>query len=167
MFTLRHSTQKDIPVIMEVISLAQEYFRKQGIDQWQNGYPNTEVISNDVSNGSSYVLLQDEQILATAVILFDADPNYTHIDGRWITGNPYVVIHRIAVRPEYKGRNMAGWIIEKAEQMCTEKGFTSIRIDTHQENRSMQQVALKSGFLYCGIIKVADGSPRLAYEKVL
>lgn len=167
MFTLRHSMQVDIPVIMEIISLAQKYFSKQGIDQWQNGYPNTGVISNDVSNRNSYVLLQDEQILATAVIIFDPDPNYTHIDGRWITENPYAVIHRIAVRPECKGRNMAGWIIEKVEQMCTEKGFTSIRIDTHQENRSMQQVALKSGFLYCGIIKVADGSPRLAYEKVL
>jgi hypothetical protein len=31
--------------IMEIVAEAQEYFRKSGIDQWQNGYPNEEIIA--------------------------------------------------------------------------------------------------------------------------
>lgn len=167
MFVLRHSVPEDIPVIMELIAQAQMYFRENGVDQWQNGYPNENVILNDIHNGNSYVLLCDAVIVATAVISFNPDPNYTCIDGEWITANPYAVVHRVAVRSELKGRNLAGRIIEETERMCRERGYGSIRIDTHRDNHSMQQVIRKKNFIYCGIIKVADGAPRLAFEKVL
>ncbi len=39
-----------------------------------------------------------------------------------------------------------------------------IRIDTHEDNRIMQHLIEKHGFVRCGIIHVADGSPRIAYE---
>lgn len=174
MYNLRHSVQEDLPAIMEIISEAQSYFSRQGIRQWQNGYPNPEVISNDMRRGNSYVLVEENpetdrpgKILATVMISFDGEPTYAQIDGEWITDGPYAVIHRLAVRPELKGRNIAGWIIGQAEQMCARRKYPSIRIDTHEENHSMQQVAAKNGFQYCGIIIVADGSPRLAYEKTL
>lgn len=174
MYSLRRSVQEDIPGIMEIISQAQRYFSRNGIPQWQNGYPNPEVISNDIRQGHSYVLLEETpkreqpgKMLATVMISFDGEPTYARIDGEWLTGGPYAVIHRLAVRPELKGRNIAGWIIGQVEQMCAGRKYRSIRIDTHEENHSMQQVAAKNGFEYCGIISVADGSPRLAYEKVL
>lgn len=174
MYSLRHAVQEDLPAIMEIISEAQSYFSRKGIHQWQNGYPNPEVISNDIRKGNSYVVSEDAseagpagRILATVMISFDGEPTYARIDGEWITDKPYAVIHRLAVRPEWKGRNIAGWIIGQAEQMCADRKYPCIRIDTHKENHSMQQVAVKNGFQYCGIIIVADGSPRLAYEKVL
>lgn len=174
MYSLRHSVQEDIPAIMEIISEAQNYFSRKGIQQWQNGYPNPEVISNDIRKGNSYVLVEETpesdregKILATVMISFDGEPTYAQIDGQWLTDGRYAVIHRLAVRPELKGRNIAGWVIGQAQQMCAGRNYPSIRIDTHAENHSMQQVAVKNGFQYCGIIIVADGSPRLAYEKVL
>lgn len=184
MYSLRRSVEKDIPQIMEIISAAQAYFSRKGIQQWQNGYPNAEVISNDLRKGNSYVLLEDilqagrpektdepekaderGKIIATVMISFDGEPTYAHIDGQWITDGSYAVIHRLAVRPELKGKNIAGWIIGQVEQMCAARNCPSIRIDTHQENHSMQQVAAKNGFQYCGIITLADGALRLAYEK--
>ena len=47
----RKSTKSDVIKIMEIVKQAQEYFKSQGIDQWQNGYPNEEVINNDIENG--------------------------------------------------------------------------------------------------------------------
>ena len=45
------------------------------------------------------------------------------------------------------------------------KGIIShIRIDTHQDNKVMQHVVEKHGFRRRGIIYIADGSPRIAYE---
>ncbi|MDU2111026.1 MAG: hypothetical protein E7E92_00735, partial [Clostridiales bacterium] len=41
----RKSTKSDVTKIMEIVKQAQEYFKSQGIDQWQNGYPNEEVIN--------------------------------------------------------------------------------------------------------------------------
>ena len=39
-----------------------------------------------------------------------------------------------------------------------------LRIDTHEDNKPMQAAIMSYGFAECGIIYVADGSPRLAYD---
>lgn len=39
-----------------------------------------------------------------------------------------------------------------------------LRIDTHEDNKVMQHVLEKYGFVRCGIVYVSDGSPRIAYE---
>lgn len=40
----------------------------------------------------------------------------------------------------------------------------NIRIDTHKDNRIMQHNISKHGFAYCGIIYLASGDERLAYQ---
>jgi RimJ/RimL family protein N-acetyltransferase len=44
------------------------------------------------------------------------------------------------------------------------KQIAHIRIDTHHDNVVMQHVVQKAGFQRCGIIYIADGTPRIAYE---
>ena len=41
----------------------------------------------------------------------------------------------------------------------------NLRVDTHRDNIVMQNFLHSYGFTYCGIIYLADGSPRLAYQK--
>lgn len=165
--TLRKSLPEDIPAIMRLIEEAQEYFRSKGIDQWQNGYPNPDSIMDDITLNHSFVLEMDEEIAATAMISFDGEPTYNRIEGAWLTDYPYVVVHRVAVRSDLKGRNLAGEIFDQAERMCSERGINSFRVDTHKENLSMQRLLTKRGFQQCGIITVSYGAERLAFEKVL
>jgi RimJ/RimL family protein N-acetyltransferase len=40
----------------------------------------------------------------------------------------------------------------------------NIRIDTHRDNTIMQHLLSKYGFQYCGIIYLANGDERLAYQ---
>lgn len=165
--TLRKSLPEDVPAIMEIIGQAQEYFRCHGIDQWQNGYPNADSILNDINLNHSHVLMDGHEVIATAMISFDGEPTYTQIEGEWLSSSAYAVVHRVAVRNDKKGQNIAGKIIELVEQMCKEKGVGGIRMDTHKENLSMQRLIEKCGLQYCGIIIVSYGAQRLAYEKVL
>ena len=44
--------------------------------------------------------------------------------------------------------------------------YPHLRIDTHQNNRPMRTLIPRAGFAYCGVIHLADGSPRLAYERL-
>ncbi len=160
---------KDIPQIMEIIKDAQNYLRENGIDQWQNNYPNPEVLKNDIANGNSYLIKDNSKIIATAAIIFGEDKTYNYIeDGEWITEKgKYGVIHRAAVAEKYKGQGIASIFFKETEKMAAEKDAISIRIDTHQKNNSMQRLIEKEGFKYCGIIYTADGSKRLAYEKLI
>lgn len=41
-----------------------------------------------------------------------------------------------------------------------------LRIDTHADNKPMQNAIDSYGFRYCGIYHVADGTPRNAYDLV-
>ena len=140
----RKSTKSDVSKIMEIVKQAQEYFKSQGIDQWQNNYPNDEVINNDINNGESYVMLDGDDIVATTVISFAKEKSYENIlDGKWITNGDYGVIHRIAVENTHKGKGL----------------------DTHEDNILMQSLLKKNGFEYCGIVYLEDGGKRVAFEK--
>lgn len=164
----RKSTKQDINRIMDIIKQVQAYFKEQGIDQWQNNYPNTEVISKDVDSENSYVLLKDNNIVATTVISFDGEETYNSIyEGNWISNDKYAVIHRVAVDNTYKGLGLSHEIIKYAEKLCLNKGVHSIKVDTHIENIPMKQSLKKSGFEYCGIIYLEDGSKRIAFEKII
>lgn len=163
---IRKSRTTDVKEIMRIISQAQEYFKNQGINQWQNNYPNEEVINADIAKGDSYVLEKDGKIVATSVISFDKEETYDVIyDGQWITDDKYAVIHRVAVDNVSKGLGISHKIIEFAEEMCRAKDVHSIKIDTHKDNLSMQKMLQKNGFKYCGIIHLSYGDERLAFEK--
>ena len=42
--------------------------------------------------------------------------------------------------------------------------YDTIRIDTHRDNKVMQNAIAKAGFEYCGIIHCWNGDERLAYQ---
>ena len=165
--TFRKTTTEDIPELMKIIQQAKTYLKEQGVNQWQDGYPNEEAFEEDIAKGVSYVLEEGETILGTLALIFGEDPTYQKIyDGAWKTeGIPYATIHRIAVAAEQKGKGIAGVMLAEAEKLCKGKKVHSIRIDTHRDNHSMHRFLFKSKFEPCGIIYLASGAPRVAYEK--
>lgn len=162
----RKSIKADIYQIMKIIKQAQSYFKEQGINQWQNNYPNEDVINNDIENGDSYVMIKDGNIVATTAISFEKEKSYDNIyDGEWMTNGNYAVIHRVAVDNNYKGLGFSHKIIKYAEEICIAKGIHSIKVDTHEENIPMKKLLKKNGFKYCGFIYLDDGAKRVAFEK--
>lgn len=164
---LRRTRDEDVIRVMEIIKQAQEYFKARNIDQWQNGYPEKEVIKADIQSGWSYVWKEKDKIVATAAISFDGEPTYDEIyNGEWFSSGEYAVIHRICVDNEYKGLGLASQILDSAESLCVDRNVHSIKIDTHRENISMQKSLIKNGYKYCGIIYLEDKSERVAFEKI-
>ena len=47
---LRLTTTNDLNAVMTIINQAKKYFKEQGINQWQDGYPNENSIINDIRN---------------------------------------------------------------------------------------------------------------------
>ena len=86
------------------------------------------------------------------------EPTYDKIDGEWIDDKQsYITIHRIASRGRKSG------ISDAAFAWCKERA-DSVRVDTHRLNVPMIRAIERNGFTYCGIIIIADGTPRLAYQ---
>jgi ribosomal protein S18 acetylase RimI-like enzyme len=168
---IRQSTLKDVPSIMTIIDDAKAYLASQNIDQWQNGYPNEEQVKNDIEKEESYVVVNDEnQVMATSMFTLRKEPTYrVVIDGKWIIPEKetYGVIHRLAIKKEYRKLGLATFLFDEFHQQLKNKNIKSLKIDTHEENLGMQSLIKKLGYQYCGIIYTSYNAKRLAFEKII
>ncbi|WP_299665429.1 N-acetyltransferase [uncultured Polaribacter sp.] len=164
------SSFEDIPKIMVIIDDAKTYLASQKIDQWQNGYPNAEQVENDLKNGESYIVTNDEnQVMATAMFTTNKEPTYKTIEGNWIIDETekYGVVHRMAIKKEFRKFGLATFMLHEFHLQLLEKNIKSLKIDTHENNLGMQSLIKKLGYIYCGIIYTDYGAKRLAFEKVI
>jgi predicted metal-dependent hydrolase/GNAT superfamily N-acetyltransferase len=158
----------DLERVMELVADAQNWFRNQNIDQWQDGYPTREIISSDISSGENYIVELNSVAVATFVVSFSGEPTYSVIKGKgWLNENRYAVVHRIAVADECRRRGIAREILHFTEELCAERGINDIRIDTHRDNRAMRSLLKKMGYTHCGRITLTSGASREAYQKEL
>ena len=166
---IRYTTQADIPAILHIYNQAKEYLKSQGVNQWQDGYPNEQSILDDMNKKQSYVLIIDNTVVGTAAIVLELDPNYAYIeDGHWLTNTDnYYCIHRIAVDNSVKGAHLANEFVKFAQDLAKKDHKMSLRIDTHHDNLSMQRFLAKCGFVACGTIYLQSGGKRMAFEKIL
>ena len=160
---LRQTKLEDISRVMEIINQAKCYFKENGIDQWQDGYPNEETIKRDIEKNEAYVLVDEDQIIGTCMVTINGETSYNHIDGKWLLNSPYICVHRIAVDNNCKGKGLASTILDQVVAMYPD--YHSVRMDTHNDNLSMQKFLTKYGFKHCGTITLASGALRRAYEK--
>ncbi len=157
---IRKAIQSDINSILKVYEVAREYMRQNGNpDQWGTDKPKKELLEDDIRKGELFVgeNLDGNIHFVFAFILGD-DPTYSYIEnGDWLSDKPYGTIHRIASDGTVSG------VVKTAVDYCRNI-ISNIRIDTHENNKTMQYVVEKLGFVKCGIIYIEDGTPRIAYQ---
>jgi GNAT superfamily N-acetyltransferase len=96
------------------------------------------------------------------VLMAGDEPTYRVIErGGWPNSKPYLTIHRLASRTDAHGVGMAVLAFAAEE---AEKAGLALRADTHADNKPVQHLLKKFGFEYCGVIRVANGSERYAYQ---
>ena len=160
---IRKAEIESIDKIMETYATARLFMCRTGNEnQWVDGYPSQELIAGNIRAGGLYVCLaEDEQLVGAFYYQVENDPTYAKIyDGAWLNDRPYGVVHRIASNGKQKGIGDAclSWCFDQCG---------NIRVDTHRDNIVMQRVLTRNGYRYCGIIYVANGTERLAYQKTL
>lgn len=160
---IRPTTIDDLEQVMPVFEQAKRFMRQHGnLHQWTGGYPSCEIIQADMEAASSFVCLDDEgAIVGTFCFRYGVAPEPTYAtiyDGAWLNDKPYGVIHRIA------SAGRMGGIFAAALDYCWGH-VDNIRIDTHRDNRVMQELLVRHGFSRCGIIYLANGDERIAFQR--
>lgn len=156
---IRKSIPTDIESIMKVYDCARQQMRDGGnTTQWVGGYPQRELILKDISEGNHYVCEEQGSVVAVFSMIFGNDPTYNVIEGQWLNTLPYATIHRIGSNGRVNGvlHEVLEWAFQQTD---------NIRIDTHADNAPMLHLMEREGFAYCGVIYVADGTPRRAFQK--
>lgn len=158
---IRLAKQEDIPRLLEIYGAARDFMRRSGNPtQWGGNYPSREVLLEDVRTNRLYVLEGPEGLCACFMLAAGPDPTYGQISGgAWACDLPYGVIHRVGSDGSQKG------VLSRCVAFAGEK-FRYLRIDTHEKNLPMRRALSREGFLFRGIIRTHDGTPRLAYDRI-
>ena len=166
----RKAEIEDVPTIMALIDEARGIMRSCGnVNQWIDGYPSRETIENDIACGHCYLCVecvetqhlasQSGEVVASFAFIPGPEPTYKEIfEGQWLDEKPYHVVHRLASSASSHG------IFNDVMDYCMEEAG-NLRIDTHRDNVIMRHVIDRYGFTYCGIIYLANGDERLAFQK--
>ena len=164
---IRHTRPEDLDRLMEIYAYARDFMVRNGNPrQWASqGWPPKQLLEEDIQAGRSYVCTdeKDGHVIGTFCYFSgkDIEPTYAKIfDGAWKSDAPYGVVHRVASDGSIKGigRYCIDWAFKESGHL---------RIDTHPDNKVMQNLLESMGFMRCGIIYVEeDNDPRFAYEKL-
>ena len=156
---VRNARYEDLPAISAIYDRARSFMRQTGNpNQWGSINPPLSKLEADLAARQLYVLEEGGKICGVFAFVIGEDPTYRVIDGAWHSDQPYGTIHRIASSGEVPG------VFAACMAFC-EKKARYLRIDTHEQNLIMRHLIEKHGFQPCGVIHVADGSPRFAYDK--
>jgi len=171
MIQARRAEQRDYEHLLPLIRHAQARIATLGIDQWQDGYPEPELIQADIDLGRGWVFDDAGKVAAYAVLLGGKEPIYDELQGKWLTeGDNYLTIHRMAIDDGWCGTGLSVQMLEFAASLAREWKLSSLRADTHRGNLAMRGLLNKCGFSYCGevVYEVTAGDPvRVAYEKII
>ena len=160
-FRIETANMGDLPRILEIYAYARSFMAQTGNPtQWGTSHPPRDQLEKDIEYGRLYLVKDDSAIRGVFYFCIEEDPTYAVIqDGAWHDSRPYGVIHRIA-------SDGSGGILKAAVEFAKTQ-IDYLRIDTHEDNRVMQKAVQKLGFQKCGIIYIADGTPRISYDMSL
>ena len=159
---IRLAEKHELCEILSIYDSARIFMKESGNpNQWAGKYPDEETVTRDIEQKKLHVCTEDGEIFAVFFYDEGEDPTYKVIyDGEWLNDRPYGVVHRIAVSDKARGKGVAKVCFDYAYSKCG-----NVKIDTHRDNIPTQKSLVKNGFTCCGIIYLANGDERVAYQR--
>ena len=138
-----------------------------GIDQWDESYPNAEVIMEDLIAQTYFVAIENNIIIAGINIDQNQDDTYLAID--WEDKkNQFLVVHRLAVKVEFWNDGIGKSLMLFTENLVTEKGLNSIRLDTYSGNPKAMEFYRRLGYSELGTIDLKPNKDKYhCFEKII
>ncbi len=165
-YQFRPAKYSEASKVWQILKDAIKRRKEDGSNQWQDGYPNMEVVKSDIEKKIGYVFTQNDTIIGYSAVIINDEPDYINIEGKWLSDKDFIVYHRVAISEEFLAKGMAKKMMKLIEQYALSKNIYSLKADTNHDNIPMMKIFEKLGYTFCGIVYIRQ-SPRRAYEKVL
>ena len=164
---IRKANKTDLDNIMKMYKSCVTGMLKNGIDQWDDSYPNTEIISEDLNVGTYYVVEMDSTIIGGVNIDKNQDDTYLALD--WEDkSDSFLVVHRLGVKEEFWNKKIGKYLMLFTENLVIEKGLKSIRLDTYSGNPKAMEFYRRLGYSELGTIDLKpDKDKYYCFEKII
>ena len=164
---IRKAKTNELNQIMGVYHSCVKGMIDLGIDQWDESYPNREVIEKDIEIGDYYVGIINDEIVSGIKIDTKQDPTYLAIDWQDKTNN-FMVVHRLCAKTSVWSKGVGKQMMEFAENLALENKHISMRLDTYTNNPKAIAFYKRIGYKQLGHINLKpDKDIYYCFEKIL
>ena len=164
---IRKANKKDLNNIMKMYKSCVTGMLKNGINQWDDIYPNTEIISEDLNVRTYYVAEIDGTIVGGVNIDKNQDNTYLAINWK-DKSDSFLVVHRLGVKEEFWNKKIGKNMMLFSEKLVIEKGLKSIRLDTYSGNPKAMEFYRRLGYSELGTIDLKpDKDKYYCFEKII
>jgi ribosomal protein S18 acetylase RimI-like enzyme len=160
---LRKANLEDLNDIIDIFKNAIKVMDNNGIHQWDNVYPNEEILNEDILSNDMFLCELENQIASVFVLNQDCDEEYSN--GSWqYKEASYFVIHRLCVNPVFQGKGIGTRTMLLIEEFLRNKSIETIRLDAYSLNPIALKMYEKLGYKKVGRVNWRKGLFYL-YEK--
>ena len=142
MITIKTATEKDIPVIENILTEVVVWLNSIGQPMWREEEAKWPWLSKRF-NISDFRIAYLNGVPAACMAVIDHDPNF------WpdVPKGESLFIHKLAVKRFAAKQNLSDALIDHAKQLCIEQNIPFLRLDTHQLRPKLRAVYERNGFV--------------------
>jgi len=141
--------------IMEIIRVIKKEMKEEKNPQWneEDNYPSREKFLSDIENKNLYIY--EEGKILKGFIAITKDSN-EYVELLKTSEKPAYILHRLAIKKEYRKEGIASKLFEYAEKLAKENNIKILKADTEVNNIKMNKLFIKLGFIKKGEFEYDD-----------
>jgi len=146
----------DLPEVLALFQAATKHMDEHGIPQWDEIYPNRDVLGSDIALGELTVGRIDGKAACVFVLSERYDEEYAQ--GRWrFPDSRFCVLHRLCVHPAFQNRRVAARAMDFIEAALKSDGVESVRLDAFSLNPYALRLYESRGYEKAGEVTFRKG----------
>jgi ribosomal protein S18 acetylase RimI-like enzyme len=157
--------QENLPDAFSIIESVIRKMNAEKIEQWDEVYPNVEVLEEDIKKGEAYGFFDSTELKGFIVLNEEYSAEYDSLEWEACCGKS-LIIHRLSVKANCQGQGIAKGLMDFSEEYARQKGYSSIRLDAFLDNKAALNLYEKRGYRKAGTVTFRKGLFN-CYEKIL
>lgn len=165
-YRFEKATGSDLDELMVNIEAA----KHGGMSDWDEEYPNREIVSEDIATGGAYVLRDGAGIAASICLHGILDETTLELEEApgitWTATDAPCGLSRLCVRVELQNRGVGRRMMEAIAAEAKARGASAIRLLASVDNPAANSLYVRIGCTRLGETRLYNW-PFVAYEKLL
>ncbi|MCE5171694.1 GNAT family N-acetyltransferase [Paenibacillus profundus] len=163
--TIHRAVPAELDDVMTLVRECTEQMHSQGINQWDENYPNAHILMEDIRSGWLHTYRDGEEIVGMMTLDENQEEEFEAISWR-DQGGRALIAHRLAVKPSHQGQGIAKKLLAFADNYAQEQGYSSLRFDSYSKNTKAVELYKRLGYEVRGeIVYPSLEFPFYVFEK--
>ena len=159
----RLASTEEINYINSMFDAVKVKGKIDGTSDWDDDYPNIDIIAEDIKNKGLYILEDQGKVIASISIVEDEPEEIKDLGWERVSS---CFLVRLCVAPEYQGKGIGEQMMKSISIVAKEKGYKATHHLAADANKAANRLYRRMGYKDLGLVHAYE-TDFVAYEKIL